>query len=71
MPGILIGLEKFNHYCFAKEVYIIPEHKPLVVVVCKDVGTLSHQLQHIMLCIHQYSVHIVYKPDLEYTWHIG
>ena len=26
--GILHGLEKFYHYCFAKEVYVITDHKP-------------------------------------------
>ena len=27
--GILHGLEKFHHYCFAKEVNIIKDHKPI------------------------------------------
>ena len=60
--GILHGLEKFHHYCSAKEVYIITDHKPLVVMVSKDVATLPQQLQCIMLHIHPYSVCILYKP---------
>ena len=60
--GILYGLKKFHHYCFAKKVYVITEHKPLAAMVHKHVATLSKQLQCIMLYIHQYSVCILYKP---------
>ena len=31
--GILHGLERFHHYCFSKEVCVIMDHKPLVVMV--------------------------------------
>ena len=30
--GVMDGLEKFHHYCFAKEVYIITDHKLLVAM---------------------------------------
>ena len=33
--GILHGLEKFHHYCFAREVLIITDHKPLVAIFKK------------------------------------
>ena len=59
--GILHGLEKFNHYCFKRGVYVITDCKPLVVVVSKDIATLSQQLQCIMLCIYQYIMCILYK----------
>ena len=62
---VLHGLEKFHHYCFAKDVNIFTDHKPLVAMISKDVVTLSQQLQHIMLHIHQYSVWIFYKPGPE------
>ena len=38
--GILQGLEKCHHYCFAREVLIITDHKPLVAIFKKDVATL-------------------------------
>ena len=38
--GILHGLEKFLHYCFVREVYVITNHKPLVSIFKKDVATL-------------------------------
>ena len=60
--GILHGLEKFYHYCFAKEVYVITDHKSLVVIVSKEVAKLSQCLHHIILCIHQFSACISYKP---------
>ena len=33
--GILHGLEKFHHYCFAREVHIITDHKPLIGYIQK------------------------------------
>ena len=59
---ILHGLEKLNHYCFATEVYLITDYKPLVAIVSKDEVTLSQWLQCIMLHIHQYSVFILHRP---------
>ena len=63
--GILHGLEKFCHYCFAREVTIIIDHKPLVVIFKKDVATLLQRIQWILLRIHQYRVRIIYKPGLD------
>ena len=39
--GILHWLEKFHHYCFAREVYVITNHKPLVSIFKKDMAILS------------------------------
>ena len=39
--GILHGLEKFHHYCFVRDVYVITAHKPLVALFTKGVATLS------------------------------
>ena len=33
--GIIHGLEKFHYYCFAKEVFIITDHKPLLAILKK------------------------------------
>ena len=54
--GILHGLEKFHHYCFAREVSIITDHKSLVAIFKKDIATLSQLIWCILLRIHQYSV---------------
>ena len=43
--GILYDLGKFHHYCFAREVSIITDHKPLVAILKQDVATLSQRLQ--------------------------
>ena len=63
--GILHGLKKFHHYCFAREVCIITNHKPLVATFKKDVTTPLQCLQHILLNIHQYRVQIIYKSGPE------
>ena len=60
---ILHGLEKDHHYCFARKVYIITDNKPLGAILSKGVAMLSYLLTHIMLHIHQYKAHIVYKPS--------
>ena len=45
--GILCGLERFHHYCFAREVSIITDYMPLVAIFKKDVATLSQRIQPI------------------------
>ena len=57
--AILHGLERFCYYCFAKEVCVITDHKPLVTISGKDMVTLSQHLHCIMLCILQYWVCIL------------
>ena len=39
--GILHGLKKFHHYCFAREVGIIINCRPLVAMLKKDIANLS------------------------------
>ena len=63
--GILHGLKTFHHYCFTREVLIITDHKPLVAIFKKDVAMLPQHIQHKLLKIHQYRVHIIYKPGPE------
>ena len=62
---MLHGLKIFHHYCFAREVSIIMDHKPLVAIFKKDVVTMSQQIQCILLRIHQYRVRLLYKPGPE------
>ena len=46
------------------------DHKPLVAVFKKDIAILSHRLQQLLLCIHQYNVWIFYDPGppTSYSW---
>ena len=37
------------------------DHKPLVAIIRKDAAMLSQHLQYIMLPIHQYRLHIMYR----------
>ena len=64
--GILHDIEKFHHYCFSLEVSVITDHKPLMAIFKNDVATLSQKLQRILLCIHPYSIRILYKPRANY-----
>ena len=60
--GILQGIKKFHHYCFAREVSIIIDCKLLVAIFKKDVAMLFQKIQQILLRIQQYRVKIIYKP---------
>ena len=60
---ILYGLEKFHHYCFVREASIITDHKPLITIFKKDVATVPHRLQSILLRIHQHRIRIIYKTQ--------
>ena len=51
VPRILHGLEKFHHYCFGREVLIITDHKLLVAMFKKGMGTLLQHRQCILLNI--------------------
>ena len=43
---ILHGLEKFHHYCFAREVLIITDHIPLVVIFKRCGNTITVHTMH-------------------------
>ena len=51
--GILHELGKFHHYCFARKVLIITDHKLLVAIFKKEVAMLLQCIQCILLKIHQ------------------
>ena len=60
--GILQVLENFHDYFFVQEVSMITDHKQLVAIVKRDVSSLSHRLQRILLWIQQYNTRILYMP---------
>ena len=43
---------KFRHYCFAREMSMITDHKPAFFK--KDIATLSKRLQRVLLRMHKY-----------------
>ena len=70
--GMLHGLEKFHHYYFARDVYVITDHKPLVTIFKKDVATLSQGIQQILLKMHQHRVqNFIQTRDLKFLLQIS
>ena len=61
--GILHGLETFHHYCFAREVHIITDHKPLVAILKKRCGNAI--TMHKMYSIKNSSIQ---GPNSLQTW---
>ena len=55
------GLEKFHHYYFSCEVSVTTKHQPLVEIFIKNIASLSHKCQRILLQIHQYNIRILCK----------
>ena len=64
-PRYSTWAKKIHHYCFAREVLAITDHKPLVAIFKKDVRTVSQQMQCILLKIHQHRAQIIYNPGPE------
>ena len=52
-----------NSITLVNEVSVSTDHKPLLATFKKDVVTLSCRLERILLCIHQYNIKILYKPE--------
>ena len=58
--GILHGVEKFCHYCFAREVSIITDHKPLVAI-------FKNMLQHCCKEYNEFSSGYINSESKYYT----
>ena len=69
--GILHGLKKFHHYCFAREVLVITDHKPLVAIFKKDVATLLQCIQHILLKLISTGSRLYISLDLKFSLQTG
>ena len=59
--GILHGLEKFYHYSFVRDIFVITDQKIFVTILSKYMVMLSQWSQCILLQIHQYRVYIIYN----------
>ena len=56
---------------FMREVCTITDYKSLMAILSKDVATLPHDLQCILLWIHWYRVCIIYMPGQTYNFQTG
>ncbi|KAI0221203.1 hypothetical protein LSAT2_027408 [Lamellibrachia satsuma] len=62
MLSLLLGLGKFHHYTYGRDVDVVTDHKPLVAVRARALGKALKCLQHMLLNSQEYSYTIVYKP---------
>ena len=51
--GIFHGLDHFYHYCSTHELRVITDQQLMIVIFKKDVTSLYHMLQRILLRMHQ------------------
>ena len=68
--GFIHGLEKF-HRCFAREVLVITNHKPLAAIFKKDMATLSKCIQCILLKFINTGSRLYTKLGLKFSLQTG
>ena len=49
MLAVTYGLEKFHHYTFGRQVFVVTDHKPLVAISNKPLSKAPKRLQNLLL----------------------
>ena len=56
------SLEKFHQYCYGRKVEIQSDHKPLEVIVKKEIGKVPSRLQRMLLKCLRYDYTVTFVP---------
>ncbi len=65
MLAVVYGLEKFHHYTFGRNVFVVTDHKPLISICLKPLSKVPKRLQNLMLWAQQYDFNLKFKPEEE------
>ena len=60
--AVTFGLERFHQYTYGRSVTVQTDHKPLEVIVKKNMHQAPKRLQRLMLRLQTYDTHVVYHP---------
>ena len=63
--AIVFAAEKFNIYIYARNVQVQSDHKPLETIFSKPPHTAPKRLQHMLLQLQHYDLHVSYQHDTE------
>ena len=65
MLAVLFGCEKFHQYLYGTRFIVHSDHKPLEMIILKNLGAAPQRLQRMLLRLQPYQMEIKYKPGKE------
>lgn len=60
--AIVFGMEKFHHFVYGQKVEIHSDHKPLEVIMTKEIHKITSRLQRMMLRLLKYDYVVTHVP---------
>ena len=66
MLAVTYGLEKFHHYTFGRQVFVVTDHKPLVAISNKPLSKAPKRLQNLLLRAQKYTFDLSWSPGTEF-----
>ena len=65
MLTVTYGLEKFHHYTFGRQVFVVTDHKPLVSISNKPLSKAPKRLQTFIMRAQRYTFELRWNPGTE------
>ena len=65
MLAVTYGLEKFHHYTFGRQVFVVTDHKPLLAISSKPHSKAPKRLQNLHLRAQKYTIDLSWRPGTE------
>ena len=65
MLAVVFGCERFHTYVYGTRFTVKSDHKPLEIIILKNIAAAPQRLQRMLLRIQSYDVHIRYRPGKE------
>ena len=65
MLAVVFGCERFHTYVYGKRFTVESDHKPLEMIILKNLAAAPHRSQRMLLRIKPYDVQIRYRPGKE------
>ena len=65
MLAVTYGLEKFHHYTFGRQVFVVTDHKPLVSISNKPLSKAPKRLQTLLMIAQRYTFELRWSPGTE------
>ena len=62
MLAVVFGYERFHRYVYGTRFTVESDHKPLEMIILKNIADAPQRLQRMLLCIQPYDVQIRYRP---------
>ena len=65
MLAVVFGCKRFHTYVYETRSTVESDHKPLEIIILKNLVAATQRLQRMLLRIQPYDVHISYRPGKE------